>query len=102
MTSISSTTSAPQFSFAARWLATSAALAAFFTAIFTSSNVFVAIPHVMGAFGVGQIEAQFLSTSFLAMNITGLLASSWATSIFGQRLTFILVMLVFSVACIAC
>lgn len=102
MTNITSTTSTPQFSVAARWLATVAALAAFFTAIFTSSIVNVAIPHVMGAFGVGQIEAQFLSTSFLAMNITGLLASSWATSIFGQRLTFILVMLVFSVASIAC
>jgi MFS transporter, DHA2 family, multidrug resistance protein len=91
-----------RFSPTARWLATAAALAAFFTSIFTSSIVNVAIPHVMGAFGVGQSQAQFLSTSFLAMNITGVLASSWAISKIGQRQTFSLMMLVFGGASVVC
>lgn len=62
----------------------------------------VAIPHVMGAFGVGQSQAQFLSTAFLAMNTTGLLASSWTIAKIGQRQTFMLVMSVFAGASILC
>ena len=54
----------PPFTPAARWLATAAALSAFFTSIFTSSLTNVAIPHVMGAFGVGQSQAQFLDHRF--------------------------------------
>ncbi len=56
----------------------------------------------MGAFGVGQSQAQFLSTSFLAMNITGLLASSWTIGRIGQRQTFVLVMAVFGGASVLC
>ncbi|MCA8926640.1 MAG: DHA2 family efflux MFS transporter permease subunit [Alphaproteobacteria bacterium] len=89
-------TTVSSFSTAERWLATAAALAAFFTSIFTSSMTNVAIPHVMGAFGVGQSQAQFLSTAFLAMNTTGLLASSWTLAKIGQRNTFFLVMSVFA------
>jgi MFS transporter, DHA2 family, multidrug resistance protein len=94
--------SIPAFTPAARWLATAAALAAFFTSIFTSSLTNVAIPHVMGAFGVGQSQAQFLSTAFLAMNTTGLLASSWTISKIGQRQTFFLVLVVFAGASVVC
>jgi MFS transporter, DHA2 family, multidrug resistance protein len=90
------------FTPAARWLATAAAMSAFFTSIFTSSITNVAIPHVMGAFGIGQSQAQFLSTAFLAMNITGLLASSWTIAKIGQRQTFVLVMSVFAVASVLC
>jgi len=90
--------SIPTFTTAARWLATVAALSAFFTSIFTSSMTNVAIPHVMGAFGVGQSQAQFLSTAFLAMNTTGLLASSWTIAKIGQRNTFFLILTVFASA----
>ncbi len=92
----------PAFTPAARWLATAAALSAFFTSIFTSSLTNVAVPHVMGAFGVGQSQAQFLSTAFLAMNTTGLLASSWTIAKIGQRRTFFLVMAVFAGASVLC
>ncbi|MBT6277660.1 MAG: DHA2 family efflux MFS transporter permease subunit, partial [Chromatiales bacterium] len=90
------------FTPAARWLATAAALSAFFTSVFTSSITSVAVPHVMGAFGIGQTEAQFLSTAFLAMNITGLLASAWTIARIGQRQTFLLVMSVFAGASMVC
>lgn len=62
----------------------------------------VAIPHVMGAFGVGQSQAQFLSTAFLAMNTTGLLASSWVIGKLGQRATFSLILIVFAGASVVC
>ena len=91
-----SLTSTSKFTPATRWLATAAALSAFFSSIFTSSITNIAIPHVMGAFGVGQSQAQFLSTAFLATNITGLLASSWAIGKIGQRTTLLLTMTVFA------
>ena len=90
------------FSPAARWLATIAALSAFFTSIFTGTMVNVAIPNVMGAFGVGQGQAQFLSSAFLAMNTTGLLASSWVIAKTGQRRAFMGVMAVFAGAALMC
>ncbi|MBT6278250.1 MAG: DHA2 family efflux MFS transporter permease subunit [Chromatiales bacterium] len=90
------------FTPAARWLAVAAALSAFFTSVFTSSITNVSVPHVMGAFGIGQTQAQFLSTAFLAMNITGLLASFWTIARIGQRQTFLLVMSVFAGASVLC
>ncbi|MGZ0190439.1 MAG: MFS transporter, partial [Alphaproteobacteria bacterium] len=92
----------PGFSPAARWLATAAVLSAFFTSIFTGTMVNVAIPDVMGTFGVGQGQAQFLSSTNLAMNTTGLLASSWVIAKTGQRNTFTLVMLLFAGAGVLC
>ena len=62
----------------------------------------VAVPDVMGAFGVGQGQAQFLSSTFLAMNTTGLLASSWVIGKLGQRKTFMFVMLGFAGASLVC
>jgi MFS transporter, DHA2 family, multidrug resistance protein len=93
---------AEAFSPAARWLATLAVLSAFFTSIFTGTMVNVAVPDVMGAFGVGQGQAQFLSSTFLAMNTTGLLASSWVIGKLGQRKTFMFVMLGFAGASLVC
>ena len=84
------------------WLATLAGLAAFFTALFTASMVNVAVPSVMGSFGVGQSQAQLLLSTFLAMNSTGLLASSWAVARFGQREVFLGALLVFGLAGILC
>jgi MFS transporter, DHA2 family, multidrug resistance protein len=102
VTTATSTLDLSSFSPAERWLATVAALSAFFTSIFTSSMTNVAIPHVMGAFGVGQSQAQFLSTAFLAMNTTGLLASSWTLARIGQRPTFFLILFLFAGASLAC
>ena len=92
----------PSFTPAARWLATAAVLSAFFTSILTGNMVNVAIPAVMGTFGVGQGQAQLLSSTFLAMNTTGLLASSWLLAKIGQRATFYGVMTAFAGGALIC
>lgn len=103
MTAATKTIGPPDvFTPAARWLATAAALSAFFTSIFTGTMVNVAIPDVMGAFGVGQGQAQFLSSAFLAMNTTGLLASSWMIAKLGQRQAFMGVLMLFASAGVLC
>ena len=58
----------------------------------------VAVPDIMGAFGVGQDLAQWMATAFFAAMSTGLLASSWAIRAFGQRQVFVGMMGVFFVA----
>ena len=41
-------------------------MAAAFSMVFSGTIVNVAVPHVMGAFGVGQDKAQFLTTAYVA------------------------------------
>lgn len=84
------------------WLATLAGLTAFFTGLFTASMVNVAVPYVMGSFGVGQSQAQLLLSAFLAMNSTGLLASSWMVARFGQREVFLAALATFGFAGVFC
>ena len=71
-----------------RWLVTTAALLAFFVMVFASSMVNVAIPNVMGTFGVGQDKAQFLTSAFLATTVASLLANTWLIARFGQPIIF--------------
>lgn len=70
------------------WFVTVAGLMAFFCMVFSSAMINVAIPHVMGAFGVGQDKAQFLSSAFLATTVTSLLVNQWLIARIGQPMAF--------------
>lgn len=85
-----------------RWFVTVAGLAAFFTMVFSSTMVNVAIPDVMGAFGVGQDKAQFLSTAFIATTVTSLLLNNWFIAKVGQRPAFSLSLLLFCAGSVVC
>ena len=85
-----------------RGLVTFAGLVAFFTTVFSSTMVNVAIPHVMGAFGVGQDKAQYLSTAFIATTVTSLLLNNWFIAKVGQRMAFTLAMLLFCLGSFIC
>lgn len=79
-----------------RWLAAATGLLAFFTMAFSSTIVNVAVPDVMGAFGIGQDKAQFLATAFFATMVSSQLLSRWITERLGQRLAFSAALLLFS------
>jgi MFS transporter, DHA2 family, multidrug resistance protein len=68
-----------------RWLATGAAMIAAISVILSATIVNVAIPAVMGAFGIDQTKAQWLSTGFLAAMTTTMLLTHWAEQALGQR-----------------
>ena len=85
-----------------RWFVTIAGLLAFFTMVFSSTMVNVAIPNVMGAYGVGQDKAQYLSTAFLATTVTSLLLNSWFIAKIGQRPAFTVSMILFFVGSAIC
>jgi EmrB/QacA subfamily drug resistance transporter len=68
-----------------RWIATVTAMIAAIAVILSATIVNVAIPDVMGAFGISQVEAQWLSTGFLAAMTATMLLTAWAEHAFGQR-----------------
>jgi DHA2 family multidrug resistance protein len=62
-----------------------------------SSIVNVAVPAVMGAYGVGLDQAQWISIGFLGTMSVTMLLSSWLLEAFGQRVTYIGTLIVFIV-----
>lgn len=61
----------------------------------TATTVNVALPSISGAFGLGQEEAQWLSTAFLASSTGFMLLSGWAVAAAGMRFAFCAAMLAF-------
>ncbi len=72
-----------------RWLATVTVMLGTISAVLTTTSVNVAIPDIMGAFGIGQDRAQWLSTGTLAAMTVGMLLNAWLMHTFGQRNTFV-------------
>ena len=72
-----------------RWLATVTAMLGTISAVLTTTTVNVAIPDIMGTFGIGQDRAQWLSTGALAAMTIAMLLTAWMIRSFGQRRTFI-------------
>lgn len=71
-----------------RWLVTLAAMIGTIATILSATIVNVALPQVMGAFGIGQDHAQLISTAFLAAVTGTMLLNGWLVDSFGCRLTF--------------
>ncbi len=78
-----------------RWFATITVMLGTVSAMVTTTIVNVALPDIMGAFGVGQDRAQWLSTGALAAMTIGMLVNSWLIQSFGQRKTFIVAISIF-------
>ena len=57
--------------------------------VLSTTIVNVAIPDVMGAFGISQVQAQWISTGFLAAMTATMLLTDWGDKAFGQRATMI-------------
>ena len=68
--------------------------------ILSSTMVNVAVPSIMGAFGVGQSEAQWMATAFLAAMTASQLLGAWVISVFGPRVGYIGSVVIFTVGSI--
>ncbi|MDC0987239.1 DHA2 family efflux MFS transporter permease subunit [Alphaproteobacteria bacterium] len=82
-----------------RWFLTFTVMTGAIAMGFASSMVNVAVPSVMGAFGVGFDQAQWMATGFLASMSATMVLSSWLIEVLGQRITFIVALSVFSIGC---
>jgi DHA2 family multidrug resistance protein len=83
-----------------RWFAVLTVMLTMFSTLLSSTIISVAIPPIMGSFGITQNEAQWLSTGFLAAGTVTMLLSSWAVNVLGMRITFALSMSTFLVTTI--
>jgi MFS transporter, DHA2 family, multidrug resistance protein len=81
-----------------RLYVTVVALLGTISAIVTTTTVNVALPDIMGSFGIGQDRAQWISTGNLAGTTVGQLLSAWLIDSFGQRKTFVVGLCIFVVA----
>lgn len=80
-----------------RWFATGTVMLGMAGAIMASTMVNVAIPDIMGAYGVGQDIAHWMSTGFLSAMTVGMLANATLVGRFGPRNTFVIASAVFAV-----
>ena len=83
-----------------RWLVTATVMMGTIATILTATIVNVALPDIMGAFGMGQDKAQLLSTGFLAAMTGTMLLNAWMVDTVGQRATFMLAVTLFIVGSI--
>ncbi|MBV1878937.1 MAG: DHA2 family efflux MFS transporter permease subunit [Pseudomonadales bacterium] len=77
------------------WMSVATSLIGAFSTVLTGTIVNVAIPEVMGAYGITQAKAQWLSTGFLAAGTVTMLLGAWCIQVFGMRTTYITAMVIF-------
>lgn len=80
-----------------RWLVTVGGLMGSMSMVLSATMVNVAVPSIMGAFGVGQDLAQWAATAFLTTMVASQLLNSWTSQAFGQRTTFCLALCIFTI-----
>ena len=79
-----------------RWYATGTVMLGMISAVLTTTIVNVAIPDIMGAYGIGQDKAQWLATGALAAMTIGMLSNAWLVKSFGERRTFVVGLMIFT------
>lgn len=78
-----------------RWLVTLTVLLGLVALGMSITIVNVATPYIKGTFGMSASQVQWLSTGFLAATTVSLLISPWLVQAFGQRYTYVGLLLVF-------
>ncbi|MEC5319376.1 DHA2 family efflux MFS transporter permease subunit [Brenneria populi subsp. brevivirga] len=84
-----------------RWMATATIMLGTIATTATATIVNVAMRDIMGAFGMGQDQVQWLSTAFLASMTATMLATAWTLERFGYRNTYIGALALFVIGSVA-
>jgi DHA2 family multidrug resistance protein len=85
-----------------RLLVSSTGMVAAFTMVLTGTMVNVAIPNVMGAYGVGQDQAQLMTTAFVVAMTTSQLLNAYVVALVGQRTGFCATLILFATGSLIC
>lgn len=91
-----------RFGDAYRWLVTASGLLGAIAMILSATIVNVAVPSIMGAYGVGQDVAQWAATAFLTTMVVSQLLNSWVVKTMGQRYAYAMALTVFIVGAFVC
>ena len=81
-----------------RWWVAATVLPGMLGAVLTTTIVNVAIPDIMGAFGINHDVAHWLSTGALAGTSVAMLVQAWLAARFGPRRAFVWALAVFCVS----
>src|ERR1700755_2012306 len=84
-----------------RWYVTITGMIGVVSMVLAMTTVNVAVPDVMGAFGIGQDKAQWMSSAYTATMTAGMLMKAWIVGILGERRTFVGTLCFFSVGALA-
>lgn len=79
-----------------RWFVIVTGMSGVIAMVLSATIANVAVPSVMGAFGVGQDQAQWIATAFIAAMTAGQLLNAYIIAAFGQRLGFSLLIVIFT------
>lgn len=79
---------AARFGASYKWYATVTVMLGCVVCTAAATMVNVALPDIMGAFGLGADQVQWLSTGFLAAMTATMLLTDWTLGRFGYRLCF--------------
>jgi len=93
---------AQEYSPTERWIITIVAMSGMLCMFISATIVNVAIPSVMGAFGVGQDQAQWVATAYLATMVASQLLSHWFVRAFGTRLSYVIIICIWLVGTVVC
>lgn len=80
-----------------KWLVTITGMVGVVSMVLAMTTVNVAVPDVMGAFGIGQDKAQWMSSAYTATMTAGMLMNAWITGVLGERRTFVGALFFFSI-----
>lgn len=89
-----------RFGPAYRWLVTITGMVGVVSMVLAMTTVNVAVPDVMGAFGIGQDKAQWMSSAYMATMTAGMLINAWVTGVLGERRTFVGALVFFSIGAV--
>src|SRR5579875_26796 len=78
-----------------KWLVAAAVLLGTFLSVMDVTVVNVAMPHMMGAFGVNLLSITWVSTAYSIAEIIMVTMSAWLSSVMGRRRLFLASMAIF-------
>ena len=70
--------------------------------VLSATMVNVAIPSIMGAYGVGQDMAQWTATAFITTMVASQLLNTWMVQAFGQRGAYSITLIIFTIGALIC
>lgn len=96
VTQVTSEELSTRYGAAYKWYVSLTVLMGLIAMIASATIVNVAMPDIMGEFGMGQDQAQWLSTAFLASMTAAMLAATWAVKSFGSRKAYNIALIAFA------
>lgn len=85
-----------RFGPAYKWYATASVMMGCIATVLSSTMVNVAMPDIMGEFGMGQDQVQWLSTAFLAAMTASMLLTAWALANLGPKNAYLAALAAFT------